>query len=475
MSEAPSSEWRSLAPASVLVNLVPDLWRTARAFWPVFLALVLGGAPIVGSNLGLVLVFFAAAAGRTLLHFLTLRYRLHDGRLEIRSGLLARQFRSIDPARIQNVEIVQNLFHKAAGLVELRVDTAAGDGGAEGLLSAIEVPEAEALRAALYRTRPGAADLAQGTVLLEVSPMELVGYGLSAGRIGAAILTAGVVFEYGSAFAPSFVQKAIENASSLVMVGLALVAMAIAYALSAASAVLRYQAFRLLATPGGVRLESGFFTRRGVDIPYGKVQAVRIDEPLVRRWMGYASVHVETAAGAAPSDTPTGEGFIPMVAEDELEPAVRHVIPGVDLDPSRPDLSPPAPRALLGGAVSASLFWAFAAGAGAWWVGTPWLLLLVAVGPALAYADWRTQGWRVSGRTVVARRGFMRRSTWILPRSKVQSVHLSATWFQRVTGLAVVEVWVAGTRVELPDLRAEDARRVFDTLAADAAARVARR
>ena len=133
-SEAAPAEvgaWRSLEPASLLVNLLPDLWRTARAAWPLLLAVFVGGGIANVVNLGLLTVFFGSAIGRTVLHFLTLRYRLHEGKLEIRTGLIGRRFRVIDPGRIQNVEIVQNVFHKLAGLVELRIETA-GDAGAEG-------------------------------------------------------------------------------------------------------------------------------------------------------------------------------------------------------------------------------------------------------------------------------------------------------------------------------------------------------
>jgi putative membrane protein len=133
-SAVETGAWRALEPASLLVNLIPDLWRTARGAWPLLLAVFVGGGIANVVNLLLLASFFAMAVGRTVLHFLTLRYRLHEGKLEIQTGLIGRRFRVIDPARIQNVEIVQNVFHKLAGLVELRIETA-GEAGAEGSLA----------------------------------------------------------------------------------------------------------------------------------------------------------------------------------------------------------------------------------------------------------------------------------------------------------------------------------------------------
>ena len=42
---------------------------------------------------------------------------MHEGMLELRYGLLNRRSRRLDPARIQNIEIVRNPLHKMSGLV----------------------------------------------------------------------------------------------------------------------------------------------------------------------------------------------------------------------------------------------------------------------------------------------------------------------------------------------------------------------
>lgn len=96
----------------------------------------------------MLVAFFGLTIVRTVTHFMTLRYRVHDGRFEVRSGLLNRRARVLDPARIQNIEAVQNLFHKAAGLIEVRVETA-GDASTQGLLSALSTDEAARLEAEL--------------------------------------------------------------------------------------------------------------------------------------------------------------------------------------------------------------------------------------------------------------------------------------------------------------------------------------
>ena len=122
-SEAP---WRSLHPASLAVNLMPQAWRVLKGFWPVILfSLINQQKQSTSGSAGdfvVFLLFVLLSVFNTVVHFLTLRYRVSGGRLEVRQGLLNRSARSIDPSRIQNVMLVQNLFHRAAGLMELRVE-----------------------------------------------------------------------------------------------------------------------------------------------------------------------------------------------------------------------------------------------------------------------------------------------------------------------------------------------------------------
>ena len=97
--------WQRLHPASVGVNLLPRTWSLVRSLWPVLLFALYGqsqGDGVAFVDASILVVFFALAAWNTVLHWLTLRYRVHEGRLEVRSGLVYRQNRVIAPERIQS-------------------------------------------------------------------------------------------------------------------------------------------------------------------------------------------------------------------------------------------------------------------------------------------------------------------------------------------------------------------------------------
>ena len=483
---ADSEGWRGLHPLSVVVNLVPQAWRTIRGAWPILLALVLGaGAGMEVFDLSLLLLFFAMAFGRTFLHFLTLRYRVHAGRFEVRFGLLNRQARELDPSRIQNISLERNLFQRAAGLVELKVETA-GDAGVHGLLSALSVEAAEALRAeleALVRasrgeaepeaaTDPGVAvaDEAATPPLVEASAAELVAYGLSRRTMGTVAVLTAVGFEVFARLGPEGAEQIRWLQDQPHVLGAAfLLAFAGSWAWSAGGALVRHWGFSVRRIGDRLVSSEGLTTTRRVEIPLRKVQIFQAAEPWLRRSMGYGTVLVETAAlGFADGRVRQAEGVMPMVERSELPVVLRAVLPQVGADPWSTPLKPAAPRALYRAVIRRVIRLGLLAGlaAGLAWPDMRglWAFCAVPLALPLGWLDWRWQGWLITPDAVVARRGFLDRRTWIIARDKVQSLQIVQTPLMRWHRLGAVSVRVAGNAVALPDLTLEDAEAVFDEL-----------
>ncbi len=468
--------WRGLEPASLLINLLPDLWRTVRSGWPLLLAIVVGGGARSAVDLGFLALFLGLSLGRTIIHFLTLRFRLNNGKLEIQSGLLGRRNRVIEPAHIQNTELVQNPFHRVFGLVELRIETA-GEGGAEGLLSALSVADATALQNQLRRSPGAHAEAGAGheDEIEHNGLVEVLGYGVSVGRAGAALVVYGVAQEWARQFQPTLLQSTMARPGA----GFVLLAVfvALGYVYSVGSSVIRYYGFRLFRSTDGLRTESGLFTRRRVQVPAGRVQLLRINETVLRRIMGYATVQIETAGSntaAVQQGAPRGaasEAMIPMVAQDLLPETLDAVLPGY-AQAAPLVWQPSAQLALISSILRGGLRWTLLLG-----------LFGHFIAPALGFGrmdqlggigllfgawtgwrDWGTAGWKLTSALVLVRRGFLSRETALVPRSKVQSVHLLQGPLQRRFGVWQVHVWVAGGTLVTPEITEEDARRIFGAL-----------
>ncbi len=448
MSESP---WLQLHPASVAVNLLPRTWRFIRSAWPFLVAMLYGGRDGMVSlvDMALLTVFFASAVGGTIVHWATLRYRMANGLLEIKSGLLNRQLRTIDPARVQNVEMTQSMFHRMAGLVEVRIETASG-AEAEGLLSALTREEAAALVDALRAGQKVSALEQEEEIVIAHGLRELLLFGVTDARWGAAVVVFGLFLE-GMPF--SGPDQLLGLSSHGFEMALLIPAILVGtWLMSTVTAVVRYYGFRLIRGPHGWIAEHGLFTRRRVEIRVGKLQTVTVLQPWLRRKLGFASLEFVTAASQGPN-TRLSQAMIPVVPDERLDEVLRILAPGgegwADLQ-----LQPPDPKALVRGLVAAGVRSALIAGAATFWL-WPWGLLAWLWVPTslwIARLDHRNQGWSVDDHRLVTRKGFLDRRTEWMPRGKVQSSVAAQGPLLARYGLGLLRVRAAGSAVTLPPL-----------------------
>jgi putative membrane protein len=465
--------WRRLHPASIWVNALPRTLKAFGAMWWLLIPFVMGDTQVVFGIVELVILVVILGSGliSSFFHYTTLRYRLHEGMLEIRYGLLNRRSRRLDPHRIQNIELVKNPLHKAFSLVELRVETA-GEARVEGLLSALTEEEATRLRSAMEDIRSERSPEAQAIEeqeILSVSLMELLAFGLSASMrtYGIAVL---VVL--------SAAQMLRENESGLLhewstklgsgfLLAVGVLAIFVAFLSVVLKGIVRHWNHRLVKEPYGVRTEEGLFTRRKVEIPFAKVQVLKVKEPLLRRLMNYGSVHVETAGlGSVKEGLFSAETVVPMVHRSELNPALRAASPTLEADPWSMVLKRPAKKALnrariVGclemapvvlvvsvlyfpmGLLSLALFlWVF------FW----------------SHLYWSRYGWALTEDYLVVQRGVVERETRIMARDKVQALHVFQGPLMRGYGLARLHVFVADAQVALPPLDEADCLDLFEAL-----------
>lgn len=471
--------WRRLHPLTPVVNLVPQAFRVLREFGFVLVIAWLGGRSGRGGfvDLGFLLVFLVLTLGNSLVHWLTLRYRVADGQLEIRSGLLRRQRRVIVADRVQNVETVRSVFHRMAGLVEVRIETASGS-DVEGLLSGLDEGEAERLQAALRARSPsrsGGQDSQTARPPVVAQDLsDLLLYGATATRLGFLAVLFGLGFEVFGAAAPERIEEAARGGfrlGPLVGLGLVLGALLVSWLVGLGGAVVRHWGFQLRAeADGSLVVQEGFFTSRRITLTRRKVQVVQVVEPWLRRLAGFASVQIETAAArGGAGGTERSHAMVPVVRPDGVESLVRRVLPALDVPVDGSGLHPPHPNALRRALRRGGFQGAVLAAIATWWW-WPWGAMAWTLSPipaVLGWLDHRHQGWRVTEHTLVSRRGYLRRTTTFVSRGKIQSLDVDQGPFLRAYGLGEVVVRVAGSRVRLPLLAHDDAFAILAHLSAE--------
>jgi putative membrane protein len=392
-------EWQRLHPLSPLV-------RTGRGLIALASILLIPGVGgrrgSAGNDLGhlgvIVLLFVLGVVS-----WLVTRWRVEGGVLRVESGLIRRTSERLPLGQIQAIDTVRPGLARIFGLAELRIRLASGSGRA-GRLAYLANAEAETLRARLLALSHGMAEETPAPpeqALITVPPARLFASLLLSGP--------GLVLELTIAslavlavLAPGVAAAAI-SAGTVSLLGLV------------AGLFRRFNGdYRMTVAdaPDGLRLRSGLVETSAETIPRGRIQAIRMVEPLAWRLCGWCRLEVDVASQKSRgrqdrNQDKAARALLPVGSREQAAFLVARVFPGL------PDarLAPPA-RAR-------------------------WKSPL----------RFRHLSWGANDRYAVTTSGRLRRATDWVPLSKVQSIRLLEGPVQRRLHLSSIHLDTAGRRV----------------------------
>jgi putative membrane protein len=456
---------------------------------PLAAMVVAGGWQLAA--LGAIVVLGAVALGFRLLAWSRFSYSFDGEALRVEQGVLERKVQTVPAGRIQQVDVRAKLRHRLANVVELRFDTAAGGDEAEVTLSVIDAGEADRLRRVVLARRDAAVGTATAPggpaggsagastassagveagvpappaapaevperVLVRVGVGRLAVSGMTGARLAAVLAIVGAVVGVLDDVPDSVVDRVVDALPQGVAAAIAAAILIgpVWLGLAAASAILTDYGFTLTERAGEFRVRRGLLDRRETTVARRRVQAVRIDQSLLRRLLGFASVVLQSAGGGRGADSEVARVTIPLVRVGELDVLVGELAPGLGaLPPLRP--APPAARrrAIVRRAGLAALVLALplvlvavlapvsdAAATGLLVTAA----LAVVAGAGAGELAYRGLGHALVGDHLVTRRGGLLRHTVVVPVAKAQSARLRSSFFQRRAGLATLVVDVAG-------------------------------
>jgi putative membrane protein len=485
-----------LHPASVVLGV--DLRQLVQAIvFPVFATFAAGRAVTIG----LLLLVGVAVLGFRVLAWQRFSFSFDGEVLRVEEGVLSRNQRSLDVARIQQVEIDRAWIHRVLGLASLRVETAGSSSEVEVELRVIPAADAEALRAAVRESKArvtGAPVRPDGTVEDAAAETHEVlrvptGHVVLAAVTGVRLLVLPAVLAGGLQLIGQNTNELIDQAIDL-LAGLGIVGpqglraptlatvLAVAAVVLVASAItaiavglLRDANYRVTRIGDDLHVSRGLLSTRDSVLPLRRIQLVDVQRNWLRRLLGFAAVRVHSAGGSGAADRRV---TVPLLADGAIDPFLREVLPGV---PGVPDLVSHPPMAMR----RAIFRWMRPAAtiAAALWLApvlTPFdppdgvrTAALVAIGVAglLGVVEYRQLAHALTDRVVACRRGALSISTSMAPVVKIQAASTTANLFQRRLGLATVTAHVAGPGgdVEILDTSAETAAALHARLTVHAA------
>jgi uncharacterized membrane protein YdbT with pleckstrin-like domain len=345
-----------------------------------------------------------------------LRFWIGGDDLIVETGIVRKRKRQVPVSRIQAIDVVRPLITRVFGLAEVRVEMAGGDQG-EVALRYLGKFAAHQLRAELLAR---AAGLPGHTPEAPERPFWRVEFGslLVAQILRVPVIGTGLLFLALIVGGIDYGEPGVLGAAVPALLGLLRAVVA---------PLIMYAGFSAATSPDGLRLRYGLLETRMQTVPPGRVQAVRIVEPLLWRPFGWARVEV-TVAGYAGERQALSSVLLPVAPRQVALHLTDLVFPGTRVG------AVPLLRA------SSRRFSRAAAG--------------------------------TDDVVFVTRRGFVCRSLDVIAHARAQSVRLTAGPVQRLLGVGTVHVDAPPGPVQVAavDRELAEARAILDSTAGRARA-----
>ncbi len=364
--------------------------------------LITAGALLLGALLGAVWAW---------LSWRMTRYQVAQDAVHLHQGVLFRQQRQARLDRLQAVDVVQPLLARLLGLSELKLEVAGG-AGSEVRLAYLRDAEARRLRNTLLAR---AAGLKYETEEAPEAPEQQV-LSVPTDRLVLSLLLSGATL-WGAVIAVALIVAVVVVGEPGLIVGLAPVLIGTVGATW--GQFTRGFAFRLAQSPDGLRLRHGLLETRSQTVPPGRVQAVRLQQPLLWRRVDWWRVEINVAGyGFSQTNQNVESVLLPVGTRQDAMTALSLVLPELGVDDARHVVDQG-----LSGATAAGGF-TCAPRRSVW------------VDPVA----WRRNGFRVTPRALLTRSGRITRELAVVPHERAQSLALTQGPLQRKLGLASFEV-----------------------------------
>ena len=458
MSAAPledAAQWRRLDRRMLLVHPVNEIVR----FLPFVVGVFFVGRSSDGSAWWhLVGVGVPIVLG--LLRYVTTSFRVYDGQIELRRGLLSRNVLTAPLDRVRTVELTSSAIHRLLGLAKVRIGTgsAVKSGDEKFELDSLALAEARAMRAELlHRSEalpaaesPGMPEVGADDVLLNLdlawlryAPLTTGGLVLALGALAALNQVLGQMVG-AVADRLHLGERAAAVPVWVALVGGVVVFLVVISVLSVFGYVFANWGFTLSRDRGGrsLHVRRGLVTSRETSLDLDRVRGLEIHEPLgLRLARGGRLTAIVTGLSKRESGTAP---LVPPAPRSVVE-AVGAVVLGEDGPFTVPlvEHGPAAVRRRYLRSLWGPLLVLVALVAGVLLFDVSWLWCLLAaaaVVPALLLARDRARrlGHALTEHYLITRAHAFRGRRDALQRTGIIGWNLRQSWFQRRVGLATL-------------------------------------
>jgi len=398
-----------------------------------------------------------------ILSWLRFTYRIEDDQLVIEQGVLMRQKLYISKDRIQVIDITSGILQRMFGLVQVEVKTA-GSSSKAAQISAVTKEVAYHLREKLRPDKNAVQEGAEGesdAAAAELAEKEerkskpfktyrlntkdLVVAASTSGSLGVALSIVGTAFSQIDQVVSEeqmvrFIESIIPSTpSTSLIVGSVIFILVVSWILSFVGTLIKYAGFKVILKEDDLVVTRGLFEKKQLTIPYNRIQALQVQEELLRQSFGYVTMKLDSAGYGEES----GKSIVlfPVLPSEEVASFIENVVP--EYNQTVESVRPPriSLRRYLLRSVLISLLIILPV-----WLLIPmgvYAFLLVLPALILGYVQYQDAAVGTDNDTLILRYRLLSRNTVIIKRYRIQTVESSSNPFQRRAGLANFSVTVA--------------------------------
>jgi putative membrane protein len=388
-------------------------------------------------------------------------------------------------------------------VVDATVETGGGE-GAEAKLSVLSREEAERLRRAVFeRVAVSKANAAQqlhpadaaptDVVIRKLGLKDLALAGITSNHLLSGLALAGALWNFADDIIPDRFYRRVANyvyqnsdrflvrdpkQALLVAGGGLLAVLVIGAIISVAGTILLFYGFTFSRRGDDLHRRYGLLTRRASSLPRRRIQVLEIEEKLLRRAFGLATLRADTSGShrEGEDDNEGRDVLLPIARRDEVDRLLPVFFP--DFDEDRAEWRRASGLAIWRGAIKwgiVCLVFAVAVFAVRRNALALLPMALVPLGWLANAASFRHLGYALGQQYLQTRRGWLGRSTHIVPINKVQAVEVRQSPIDKRLGLASLRVDTAGQAYteggpKIENLPIEEANAIARALAQRASA-----
>lgn len=404
-------------------------------------------------------------------------YRVEDGELRIEHGIFVRKKRYISINRIQSINLTQSVFHRLFKLTKVQIETAGGSGQAEVSLKAVTLEEGELLRTKLKSITTEEHFIVE-RVYESTNPTDKISVrrlfiaGTTSGSIGVlAAFFAFFVSQVEQLIPGEIFDKSLEWVIGLnltLIIGLGLMVLIILWIFGIAGTMIKYGNFTITKNEDELFITRGLLEKKQITIPLKRIQAVGIEESLLRQPFGFAVVYVEVARGSLEKGEDFSTALFPILKINDVDDFIKKYLPTYKSCVT--ELNQPPKRAIWYYLFRSSFLFFIIACVFIFilphfiWIA----LLLLAAGLLQGFLKYKDSGYANENNriTVRYRHGISRTTIRIFP-NRIQAVEIKQHKFQQWMRLATAKLSIiglmgGGTHYYVKELENKDTTEIFD-------------